>query len=263
MPDSGFSTPGHAEHQARLAGAVRAEQGGHLARRVSRGRPRARPAGPLRATVKLSSVSVAHADLLRALDVLGAEVGLHDRLVAQHLGGRAGGDQLAEVEHGGDRRSTRRPGSCRGRRGSRARPCARGCRWITRPRCSVSSSGRPAPGSSSSTSLGLPTTARATSTRRRSRAPSVPDLRVGVHVEPDELDRAEHVLAPRRAVALLAVLVRERDVAGDRQLLDRLLGLERAPQPPARAPVVRHREQVLAVGAGPTPRPGPRSRSAR
>ncbi len=50
---------------------------------------------------------------------------------------------------------------------------------MTRPRCSVSSSGRPAAGSSSSTTRGLPTTARATSTRRRSRAPRMPTFASG------------------------------------------------------------------------------------
>ena len=37
-----------------------------------------------------------------------------------------------------------------------------------------------------------------------------------------------------------------RDVVEHRQLLDRLLGLERPPQAPARAPVVGHPQQVLA-----------------
>ena len=119
-------------------------------------------------------------------------------------------------------------------------PMCSGIRWITWPRCSVSSSGSPAPGSSSSTSCGLPTTARAISTSRRSRAPSVPTLTSGSTSSPTKLDRAEHVLAARGAVTRLGVLVRERHVAGDRELLDRLLGLERAPQAPARAAVVGH-----------------------
>src|SRR4051794_637314 len=38
----------------------------------------------------------------RLLDVLGAEVGADHLLVAQHLAGRTGGDELAEVEDGGD-----------------------------------------------------------------------------------------------------------------------------------------------------------------
>ena len=58
-------------------------------------------------------------------------------------------------------------------------PVCSGMRRMTCPRCSVSSSGRPAAGSSSRTRRGLPTTARATSTRRRSRAPSVPTVASG------------------------------------------------------------------------------------
>ena len=76
------------------------------------------------------------------------------------------------------------------------------------------------------------------------------DRHVGVDVaQPDEVERGEHVVAARRAGAQARVLVRERDVRRDRQLLDRLLGLERAPQAPARAAVVRHREEVVAEGA--------------
>src|SRR3954463_10436596 len=43
--------------------------------------------------------------------------------------------------------------------------------------------------------------------------------------------------------------MRERDVRRDAQLLDRLLGLERAPQAPAGAAEVRHGEQIVAERA--------------
>ena len=112
---------------------------------------------------------------------------------------------------------------------------------ITSPRCSVSSSGRPAAGSSSSTTRGLPTTARAISTSRRSRAPSAPTFasRIGARARRSRGRRGRPRAAWPRPVA--GVLVHHRDVVVDRQLLDRLLGLERAPQAPARAPEVRHR----------------------
>src|SRR4051812_47086291 len=55
------------------------------------------------------------------------------------------------------------------------------------PRWSVSSSDRPAAGSSSSTTRGRPTTARATSTSRRSRAPSVPTFAAGSTSRPTKL----------------------------------------------------------------------------
>ena len=55
---------------------------------------------PPRATVTPESRS--GASLTPLLDVLGAEVRADDLLVAQHLGGRAGGDELAEVEDGRD-----------------------------------------------------------------------------------------------------------------------------------------------------------------
>ena len=119
---------------------------------------------------------------------------------------------------------------------------------ITSPRCSVSSSGSPAAGSSSSTSRGLPTTARATSTSRRSPAPSVPTLAFGSTSSPTN-SIAPSTSLRRDAAAQLGVLVDHRDVVEDRELLDRLLGLERAPQPPPRAAEVRHRQQVLAEGA--------------
>ena len=80
-------------------------------------------------------------------------------------------------------------------------PVCSGIARITSPRCSVSSSGSPAAGSSSSTRRGWPTTARATSTRRRSRGAERADLGVRVGLEPDELDRAEHVRAARAAAA--------------------------------------------------------------
>ena len=116
---------------------------------------------------------------------------------------------------------------------------------ITSLSSAVSSSGRPAAGSSSSTSRGLPTTARATSTRRRWAAPSVPTSAYGSMSS----RRTRSRRARRRgagAAAHLRVLVDHRDVVVHRQLLDRLLGLERAAHSPPRAAVVRHREQVLA-----------------
>ena len=66
------------------------------------------------------------------------------------------------------------------------------------------------------------------------------DLRLRRPLEADELHRAQHVGAPRRALRA-RVLVDHRDVVVDRELLDRHLGLERPPEPPARAPEVGHR----------------------
>ena len=146
-------------------------------------------------------------------------------------------------------RSRRRRGSCRGRRGSRARRTASGIFWITSPRWPVSSSGRPAAGSSSSTSRGPaddgardldePALARAERCRPSSSAtPSRPTNSIAAST------------SSRRDDALRArVLVDHRDVVEDRELLDRLLGLERPPQAPARAPVVGHLQQVLAERA--------------
>ena len=125
----------------------------------------------------------------RSQHLLGAEVGAHHVLVAQHLGGRPGSDQPAEVQHRGrlqqaetrlmswSTRITSAPNGS-GSSGSR-RPGARSPRREARR------------GSSSSTTRGLPTTARAISTRRRSRAPSPADPDLRRRLEPDELDRAE------------------------------------------------------------------------
>ena len=70
------------------------------------------------------------------------------------------------------------------------------------------------------------------------------DLRGRRHIEADELDRGHDGGAPR-ATALAGVLVDHRDVVEDRELLDRLLGLERPPEAPARASEVDHLEEVL------------------
>src|SRR5262249_52866557 len=51
---------------------------------------------------------------------------------------------------------------------------------------------------------------------------------------------------PPRGAAGAGVLVDHRDVVEDRELLDRLLGLERAPEAPAGAAVVDQLQQVLA-----------------
>ena len=103
---------------------------------------------------------------------------------------------------------------------------------------------------------GLPTTARATSTRRRSRAPSVPTLASGsTSPRPTKASAREHVLAARRARRRASARGPARRCR-DRQLLDGLLGLERAPQPPARAAEVRHREQVVAERARSARTPG-------
>ena len=145
--------------------------------------------------------------------------------------------------------STRTRGSCRGRRGSPARRRARGCCWMTWLRCSVSSSGRPAAGSSSRTTRGLPTTARATSTRRRSRALERRRPSSSARTSRPTNSIASSTSVARRRRVGLGVLVHQRDVVEDRQLLDRLLGLERPPQPPSRPPEVGHAEQVLAERA--------------
>ena len=71
---------------------------------------------------------------------------------------------------------------------------------------------------------------------------------IRIDLEPGERDRAEHVLAPRGA-AQLGVLIDQRDVIEHRQLLDRLLGLERPPHPPPRAAEMDDRQQVFAERA--------------
>ena len=145
-------------------------------------------------------------------------------------------------------RNTPRRGSCRGRRGSRARRTPLECALITSARWPVSLSGRPAPGSSSSTTRGRPTTARAISSSRRSRAPSPPTLTSGGTSSPTNsiaLKTAER----REARPCAGVLVDHRHVVEHGELLDRLLRLEGAPQAPAGPPVVDHLEQILSEGA--------------
>ena len=133
-------------------------------------------------------------------------------------------------------------------------PNRSGIPWITPPMCSVSSSGSPAAGSSSSTTLRRADDgARDLDEAPIARAEPA-DLDVRRHLETDVLDGAEDVGPPRRAPGS-RVLVDHRDVVEHRELLDRHLGLERAPQPPARAPVVDHLEQVVAERADRSRRP--------
>ena len=138
----------------------------------------------------------------------------------------------------------------------RARRTARGSSGSPRPGApSPRREGRP-PARRAGRRAGLPTTARATSTSRRSRAPSPPTFACGESVEPDEArSRARTSVAARRALRA-RVLVDHRDVVEDRELLDRLLGLERPPQAPARAPEVRHRAAGPRRTRGSCPRPG-------
>ena len=191
LPRAGAEHAADRQDERRLPGAVRPEQRGRpppeAPRSTRRGRPHGRHGRPrarrTRAWAAPRSGDGAHSILL------GAEVGADHVLVAEHLRRGAGRDELPEVEHGGRLAAGLRRGSCRGRRASTSAPKRSGIAWITLPRCSVSSSGRPAPGSSRRTMRGLPTTARATSTRRRSRAPRPPTLAGGRHVEADEVDR--------------------------------------------------------------------------
>ena len=120
-----------------------------------------------------------------------------------------------------------------------------GMRRITSLRCAVSASGSPAAGSSSSTRRGRPTSARATSTSRRSRAPSVPTRACGPASIPTS-EIAPSTSARRDFRAEPRVLVDDRDVVVDRELLDRLLGLEGTAHAPPGTAVVSHLQQVLA-----------------
>ena len=98
-PDVGRSAPADREHQRRLAGAVRPEQRGDLAGRdsIETSRSTGRPA---RGTESFSIRSMAPSPFGPiTLAMLGAEVGPDHLLVPEHLGGRAGSDQPAEVEH--------------------------------------------------------------------------------------------------------------------------------------------------------------------
>src|SRR5882724_10054495 len=92
-------------------------------------------------------------------------------------------------------------------------PMCSGIERITRLRCSVSSSGRPA--DDGARDLDQAALARA----------QAADLDVRVELEPDELDGADDVVGARGAPEL-GVLVDHRHVVVDRQLLDRLFGLE-------------------------------------
>ncbi len=124
-------------------------------------------------------------------------------------------------------------------------PNRSGILWITPVMCSVSSSGSPAAGSSSSTTRGRADDGPGDLDEAPVARAEPTDLDVRRHLEAHVLDGAQDVGLPRRA-ARTRVLVDHRDVVEHRQLLDRHLGLERAPQPPARAAVVDHLEQVVA-----------------
>ena len=90
-------------------------------------------------------------------------------------------------------------------------PNCSGIFWITAPRCSVSSSGSPAAGSSSSTTRGL-ADHRARDLDEAPLARAEPaDLRLRRRLQPDEVDRVEHIRATRRALRA-RVLVDHRDV---------------------------------------------------
>ena len=119
-------------------------------------------------------------------------------------------------------------------------PNCAGIRRITDPDVlRLGSSGRPAAGSSRSTTRGSPDDC----TRQLDEPPlagaECADLRLGRHVETDELDRREHVGPPCRSLRR-RVLVDHRDVVEDGELLDRLLGLERPAETPPRATEVGH-----------------------
>ena len=162
---------------------------------------------PPRATQRSSNRSSGRWRLRRArrralarLDVLGAQVGAHDVLVAQHVGGRPRGDQPAEVEHRG-RRAARldeahvvvdedheRAELARGCSGSR-RPGARSPRrGGLRPARRAARLGRADDGAGD---LDQAPVARA----------EPADLHVRRHLEADVLDRAQDVGPPRRAAA--------------------------------------------------------------
>ena len=80
--------------------------------------------------------------------------------------------------------------------------------------------------------------------------PSLPrtelaDLGLRRHVQADEVDRGQHIGSPGRAPGT-RMLVDQRHVGEHRQLLDRHLRLEGAPEPPARPLVVGHPQEILA-----------------
>ena len=233
--------PCDGEHHRRLAGAVGAEEGRHLRRRDLE-RDVATIVRPPR-TVSASSQPAAggrrsglRRDRCRARShvLLRAEVGAHHVLVPQHLGGRPGRDQLAEVEARPSSRSRPRRGSMSWSTRITSAPNCAGIRWIISPRRCVSlvAEGR------LRARRGARRAGFAHHCARQLDEPplagaELPDLRLRRHVEPDELDRREHVGPPRGALRG-RVLVDHRDVVEDRQLLDRLLGLERPSQTPAR-----------------------------
>ena len=125
-------------------------------------------------------------------------------------------------------------------------PTCSGIALITAPRCSVSASGSPAPGSSSRTDS------------RRADDGTAPPRRAGVAAatacrpaanatSPSPTNSIASSTAARRVGARLrGVLVARQHVVVHRQRLDRLLGLERSPQTPAGPCVVGHRQQVVA-----------------
>ncbi len=189
------------------------------------------------------------------LDLLGPEIGADHALVAQHLGGRAGGRAACRSPAPRSSRSTPTPGSCRGRRGSSARRSARGSggsprRGARSPRPAARPRARRA-----APAAACRRRARATSTSRRSRAPSVPTLALGSTSIPTN-EIAPSTSSRRERSGQLGVLVDHRHVVVDRQLLDRLLGLERPPHAPAGAAEVGHLQQVLAERLDRSRRPG-------
>ena len=108
LPDGRAEDAGDGKDERRLAGAVRAEQRGHLARRdrerdiVEHGpcrhaRRAARRSGAAR--LRSRKALIPQVLVLRVVLVVGSQVRAHDVLVAKHLRRRAGRDQLAEVEH--------------------------------------------------------------------------------------------------------------------------------------------------------------------
>ena len=126
LPADRLEDPADRQHQAGLAGAVGAEQRGHLAgrdleRHLAHDVAPAARDGQALAGDEHARVPVAH-----AADLLGAEVGAHDPLVAEHLARSAPRRSACRSRAPRSPRSTTTRGSCRDRPGSPARPCARG-----------------------------------------------------------------------------------------------------------------------------------------
>src|SRR3954452_5700915 len=117
-PASGLSTPATASTSVDLpaplgpSSAVTSPRGMSNVTSWTTGRPPRATVRPLTRRASLIASASARsrrrprsshdAQSRRLLHVLGAQVRADPLLVAQHLGGRPGGDELAEVEHGGD-----------------------------------------------------------------------------------------------------------------------------------------------------------------